>query len=39
MATIVVFKGMYISKGYDTNKVEEMNPIHGNKVERQAKPT
>lgn len=29
MAARVVFKGMYVFKGYDTNRVEE---IHGNKV-------
>lgn len=29
MAARVVFKGMYVFKGYNTNTVEE---IHGNKV-------
>ena len=34
MAARVVFKGMYVFKGYDTNRVEE---IRGDQVERQAK--
>lgn len=33
MATSIVFKG------YDTNKAEEMNPVHGDNLERQAKST
>lgn len=34
MAASVVFKGVYVFKGYDTNRVEE---IRGDQVERQAK--
>lgn len=39
MAIRVVFKGMYVFKEYDTDEVEEMNPVHEDNVGRQAKPS
>lgn len=39
MATSGVFKGMHVYKGYDTNEAEEMNPVHGDNLGRQARST
>lgn len=39
MATRVVFKGIYVFKGYDTNEAEEMNSICRDILERWAKLT
>lgn len=37
MATRVVFKGMYVFKGSDTNQAEAKTSVHGDNLGTQAK--